>query len=436
MKIKFNQILIGLLSLSYTHAWAQNQDMGLSIGDSLPSFKIPKTIFSDKVLTTEMFKNRLLIIDFWGLGCTTCIESLPKMEKLEEKFGSRLKILPVTYGKENVIRNFWKSNKYTKYLKGCTVVEDTLFSRYFKHKYIPHEVWIYKGKIIGITSLDYVDEYNIRKVLNGEMVEWPLKNDFNKYDMSKPLFTLTQNQSDIPSEQIRSIYAAVGGFRKGVNSPLWLTGGSDIVRDKVEKTVRTYFLNQPILNSYLLCYFKLLKVSDLVAPQPSALFANQISWKVKDKTKYVYEKQLSSYQQNWLIKHGICFEAVYPDTGQKDTEVYRSMILDLDRLLGLKVTMQKNKEEVLILKDSSSPNYKPAISNKGVEYSLYDIFYNFNNWASNPYLFNEVKNLDVVVKLEISSWGDIQGIKKGLEAVGIEVKAEQRIIDKLYFIEN
>jgi len=436
MKSKINIFLIGFLSSVFTQTLgqSQSQSIGLSIGDTLPEFLIPKTIFSNQKTNTKIFKNQLLIIDFWGPGCKTCIESLPKMADLEKKFGSKLRILPVTYGKKKNIYDFWKSNKYTKNLRGSSVVEDTVFNKYFKHMYIPHEVWVNKGKIVGITSLEYVDEYNINKVLMGEPVDWPLKNDFYNYDLKKPLFTINENSLDDQSNI--TYYAAIRGFKHGVNSPLWLTGGSGIVRDPEKKTIRCYFLNQPILNSYLSYWFKLLNVTELMAPQPTALFPNQVSWQVKNRSKYVYEKLDNLYQQNWLIKNGICFESMYADTGQSNKQIYRRIISDLDRILGLKVAMRKSKENVFVLIDNLSANKMDLKSQAGVEYSLYDIFYNFNSQVDNPYMFNETKDGDRIIKLKIKSWKDIEGLKNGLLAAGIELKVESRIVDKLFFEEN
>jgi len=433
MKIYFvsNIILVALLSCNTAIA---QESIGLSVGDSLPIVNIPKVINIKSKISTADYKNQLLIIDFWSTGCGTCVESLPKMEALERQFEGSLKILPVTMEKKEHIITFLKNNKYTRNLKGPFVVEDKFFHNLFKHKYIPHEIWIYKGKIVGITSLDYVDVENIIKVLKSKPMEWPIKNDFYKFDSKKTLFMPDSNQIDIHSTYLE--YVAISDFRAEVNSPIWLTGGSGIIRDTLKKTIRSYFLNQPILNSYLNCFLRTGVFRNLIKPPFNGIQPNQIIWEVSNKSKYIFEKGEGVYQQNWLITNGICFESLQSDIGQNDKQINETIISDLNRLLRLNVRWEKRNEKVLVLKKiavGEVDSIKKEISSE--YYDLHSICYYLNEESENPYVFNESNEKYKKIPLKISSWKNISSVRNALQTAGFDLIEEFRDVDKLIFSE-
>jgi len=439
--------LIVLAFFIMMSARAQKTIAELKPGDQVPDLVIPKIIHADK-RTAKMtdFKDQLLILDFWATNCSNCIEGLPKMEHLQKQFGLKVKILPVTDEPEIAIIKFWNNNKYTKNLKLPSVVEDKILSTYFKHRYNPHEVWIYKGKVIGITAAEYVDAKNISKVLDGEEINWPVKNDYYVFDRNKPLFTPDENQIDTNNTSVK--YAAISDYKEGVNS-IGLSGGSGISRNVNKKTIRSYFLNQPILSSYKWLWMNIIKDDTLVKPLKS-FEPNSVVWEVSNHSKYTYEPEFG-YQQTWIRANGICFESLNPDTGQTDKQVYRSIISDLDGLLGLKVRWEKRKDKVLVLIRTTQED-RVKTKNSGIDPEEHikksgsimrlrdcpfgDLSYQLNQQAGNPYVFDETKyegNVDM--DLNINSWTDIQGLRTSLNLYGFDLKEEEREVDKLIFTE-
>ncbi|MBB6501661.1 FKBP-type peptidyl-prolyl cis-trans isomerase [Pedobacter cryoconitis] len=402
---------------------------GLKIGDQVTAVVIPKIIHAAQA-TARMtdYKDRLLILDFWATNCSGCVAALPRMDSLQKHFGKDVKILPVTYEPSSMVQTFWKNNKYTKHLTLPSVVEDKLLSNYFKHKSIPHEVWIYKGTVIAITDEGYVDANNISRVLGGEKVFFPVKNDYLVFDNSKPLFTTDPKQIDTNNTSLK--YVAISDYKEGVNAE-GLSGGFGVVRNTYNKTIRCFFLNQPIFNSYTYCWSRILAVGAL--HKPSFLITpNQIIWEVGDRSKYMYIK---GYQQDWIRANGICFESVKPDTGQTDQQVYRSIISDLDGLLGLKVRWEKRKENVLVLVKSDHGNKEQDQSVEGKSYRIDNLVYGLNLQEKNPYVFDESKSGEIELKLNISSLADIESVKRELRVHGYQLKEELREVDKFIFSE-
>ena len=77
------------------------QTKSLKIGDSLPeSFWTTalKTVnHPQKTIDLSEDKNKLILIDFWTTWCSACLMNLPKIEALQQKFGNKVKILPVEW---------------------------------------------------------------------------------------------------------------------------------------------------------------------------------------------------------------------------------------------------------------------------------------------------------------------------------------------------
>lgn len=412
----------------------------LTVNDSLPNFLIPVVInpISSKMSTSD-FKEKLLIIDFWSIYCKGCIEALPKLDSLQNKFKDKLQILPVTYEPEALVRGFWTKNKNTKHLSLPSVVEDKLFASYFRHQTIPHEVWVYRGKVIAITTGEYVDESNIRKILSGESINWPIKNDFLSFDgTKKSIFKF--NGDHLPKE-IRSIqYAAISDYKEGVNAE-GLSGGAGIVRDTINKSIRVFFLNQSIYTAYLLNFAKAVSASELIKPSP-IVTPNQVIWEVKNKSKYSYDSR-SSYLAEWIRANGICFESLSPDTGQQERQIAAGTIADLNRLLGLKVRWERRKEKVLILRADQESKLDAKPKNQFVKekhqtplISLSTLTYQLNQQAENPYVFNETGNpANLLLDINVPSWRDISSIRKALLLQGLNLREEERMVDKLIFTE-
>lgn len=439
-----------LLILPFIFVQKLSAQKKLNIGDSLPVFHIQKLLNSDqKNISTANFKDQLLIIDFWSIYCGACVDGLPKMEQLQKEFGQKIKILPVTNEPEKLVKPFWEKNRNTKNLSLPSVVNDTLFHQYFKHLGVPHEVWIYKNKVIAITDAEYVDAANIAKVLNGQEIKWPIKDDFDKFDATKnALFQVNENQINLKNTSIQ--YAAISDYNDRINSKTAFAGGSGVIRNKIKKTLRVFYLNYPIYSLYYLNLNKFVDPDSLNTPSKSGNEPNGILWEVADPGKYQYQTGLG-YQAEWIRKNGICFESTYPDTGQTDLEIAKSVLYDLDHLLGLQVRWEKRKEKVYLLQriDKNIPikskgrlnNSESYMSTVGDLHQFRDtplstLIYRLNQETKNPYVFDQSDYKDRVdLSLQFSSWTDIPAIKKALQPYGLDLKEEYQIVDKLVFKE-
>lgn len=458
MKRKINKcLLFGCTLLISVACYAQKRKIidrpapfiksipDLKVGDELPDFKIEKMINGVKrSMQTAEFRDRLLILDFWDTACGSCIAAMPKMGRLQQIFGSKVSILAVTWEEEQKIREFWKQNSYTRDVKLPGVVEDSVLHSYFRHRYVPHEIWVYKGKVIGITDGEHVDEKNIRAVLEGGKPSLPLKYDYYlAYDQSKPVFSINPGQLDQKNTPLR--YAAIRGYRPGLFASGW-TSGMDIVRDSVNRTVRAYFLNAPIWMAYFMYLQNTYKRAGLLTPDMLPK-PNGTLWEVADRGRYRYkirdEAKAQGYTQDWMIDNSICFEGWYPDKGQSDEQVYAAVIQDMNRLLGLNVRLERRREKVYVIIDlnqGGSVSQKKTQEIKG-GVNLYELEDHWNNQEDYPYLFEESKKegkYKSIIKMNIDTTGmlgRILELKSQLAVYGLELREEERLVDRIVFSE-
>lgn len=423
-----SKVLILHLLLFFS-ANAQSISKNMLVGDTVSDGLIKNIInYKSKFAKISDYKHNLLILDFWSTVCTSCIASFPKMDSLQSKFGKRIQIFPVTTESESVIGHFWKTNQYARKTKLPCIVEDVILNSYFKHTGVPHEVWIYKGKVIAITDDQYVDRNNIQKVLDGSLINWPVKNDFIVYDKNKSLFQIDNNQIDTSDRKIES--SCISGFIENLRSSSSPTSG--IIRNKEMKNIRSFIINTPILNAFLMCWNNIILTSSLIIPS-QIITPNQIVWEVDNRKKYQYRK-MYGYQQQWLRDQAICFESISPDTGQNDKKVYKKIISDLNSLLGLNVRWEKRNNLTYTLMQKKS--ISALDGKKGKKYWLSNIIYQLNQQDSNPYFFmDDNKIVDRQVIVDINSWTDINSVMKALLPYGYSFEKEIKKVDKFVFSE-
>ena len=63
------------------------------IGKSLPAFSLPDA--SGKTVSLTSFPGKYVLLDFWGTWCVPCIQGIPELKSVHEKYKSRLAIISI-----------------------------------------------------------------------------------------------------------------------------------------------------------------------------------------------------------------------------------------------------------------------------------------------------------------------------------------------------
>jgi peroxiredoxin len=81
-------------------------------GKSLPEINYKD--LEGKKYDSETIKGKMLVLDFWFIGCTACVAEMPELNKLKALFSNKKDILfaAIAFDKENALREFMKKTDF------------------------------------------------------------------------------------------------------------------------------------------------------------------------------------------------------------------------------------------------------------------------------------------------------------------------------------
>src|ERR1035437_2966064 len=137
-----------------------------------------KSIQGEKLVDYDLIKqvkNKVVILEFWETWCGPCIQGMPHLKDLKNKFPNDLQIICVSSDDFKKTVNYIKENQYP-----FDYVYDAKkqLSSVFPHSSIPHTVVIdKKGKIKAETFPAYLTEEIIKNLISSDSIDVPFKNN-------------------------------------------------------------------------------------------------------------------------------------------------------------------------------------------------------------------------------------------------------------------
>jgi len=393
----------------------------LKIGDQVPDILIDNIINNDKrSIRTSDYKDKLLVLDFWDTTCSVCIASMPKLDSLQRVFADKMKLLSVTWMAEDDVAHFFKTNRFLNEQKTlvhrASVVDDQILRTYFRHQASPHIVWIYKGKVAAITDMAFVNADNIKTILEGKPIDWPLKND--AFDPTSPFLSLNALAEGGANSPFFG-YSVLTGQTTTVSTSV---GGINYIQDTVLNRSRIATFNQSIFHTY-----QLLLVNTRLDPPTYVISPGRIFLDVKDPSRFLYKEEFGN-QVDWNKKNLICYEKVKQGLVDK-TFIAKEAVEDLNNRLGIKGSYQMRKVNCLVFVKTDKPVTDTLAPEEGGAIIPFIIIMSLDITQRYPPAIDET-GFTGGLNLQPSD-GTIIGLRKEMQRHGLDLIEAEREIEIL-----
>jgi thiol-disulfide isomerase/thioredoxin len=386
----------------------------LQIGDSIPDalWNIPLQMVKagqegSTTVTLDDYKGKLIILDFWATWCGSCIAAFPKIKQLQLDFSAHMQTIPVTYQPKDKISAFFHNNPNAKDLAG-SIVQDSVISRYFPHRLIPHYVWIYNGRVEAITDGFELTSKNIQALITQERKIVRVKSDLD-FDRSKPF----DANAAIGIENLtlyRSIFAK---YINGVGSSFGITSHKD------GKQKRLYIVNGKILDFY-----------NFAVDNPNR---RRIVLEVKDTSRYLAEPEVLATPA-WAKANLFCYELIFP-ADLNDKRLRTLVLNDINRYLGLHGRMERRNVDCYVIQSDpalssnslGNPSDKEEIA-LTIDQLINRFSFQLAGFPTKPILISDVEN-DRLLSLTANSIETLTALKAALRPYGLKIIKDQRVLE-------
>ena len=331
-------LILIILAVSTLSAWAQYTNLDLSqalkLGDPLADFPKSQIInYNSSTFDYAKSKGKLLLLDFFNTRCSSCIAKMPTMEKIQKEMKGQLEVVMVTYEDKTTMEKFYKSNKYLKEhnCKLPTIVSDTSLIKLFPYNTVSHVVWVFDHQIKAISHPDYVNQENIMKVIKGEAVEIPVKNDFEVVEIQRIGGLVDATEVGLIGQVMLSAY-----------NPKLTLNGLKIEYDSITGLETAYINNVSIIGAFT-------SARSVIKEPTYFLIKDRYEWHVKDSLAYEYFESETNPYRLWAEKNAICYKRV-SKRKLSDSTWAKLVMRDIADFLHIEVSWEIRKKPCLVIK--------------------------------------------------------------------------------------
>lgn len=428
-------LLILQLLFSPLHAQRQQERFRpLSVGESFPDLLIENILNSTQsTIDLSKQKDKLLIIDFFATWCGSCIAALPKLDTLQSELNKEATMLVVSYQESAIISDFLSKRLKTLNIGLPFVAGDTILTKLFPHRILPHTVWIYKGKVRAITHAGQVTRENIRALMHEDLFTLPVKKDIMDYDKKERL--LAYDNGGTASDLL--IQSSIIRYLPGISS------GAGVVEEADNNLMRLVYTNTSILNLYAAIF-------------PEAA-SNRVVLEVKNRQCFILDDPQN--WELWGIDNCFTYEVIYRKDIAKEM-VKKKMLQDFNWYFGLSAIFETRLVDCWILSLETKANKLLATTGRPAEVELFSketsLKYMYNtplprlvkalNYQTparkiRPIVVDEtnyLKNIDIElpIKTPLTRLENFEELSKALLPYGLKLTKGKRLLKVLVIRDN
>lgn len=394
----------------------------LKIGDEIPE-EVWKTTLQvvnspEKTINLDKDRDKLILLDFWNTWCSACLKGFPKMEKLQQQYGDRLKILAVSSQDRAELEKFFASKNGQRYKGISSVSGDLLFKKLFPYVAVPFIVWIKDGKLLNTTDGAQVNEDSIAEVLKGESAALQT---VLQVDRSRPLMLAEQFDLEKGTALMNYVLLSQGRMRA-------IAPGSGFHRQGTVVYGRQ-FTNMPLLRIYRGIAYEIFETLG------QHFSAKRLINLLKDPSAITITDTDSPDAVGRKLYN---FEFIVPPA--KAATIYPHMLSALNSYSGYTGTVETKQQKCLVI-SNVPPSEKRVNStarkrNKGPMQPLADLIADLNELQNSlPPIIDE-SGFKGTVEAEANTAGTIEALKRILREAGLDVTETERDLLMLVLKDN
>lgn len=462
MKIFKNIVLVLVLSQSicaklYAQLNLTSDLKVLAIGDSIDLNVFPIKVLEETVTDEHLgkYKGKWLIIDFWATYCQACINSLPNLQAIQDKYGENIQVLLVTSEDEARIKRTLERSEVLKntIIRLPFLVQNKSLKQVFPHVTIPHAVIIDpEGTVHAITHSSEISDSNIKKLILGELVNFLVKDDFNENSR--------QDTDEVGVGKKSNLMWESRLLKQGI-------GHGRITRYEIQPFVRSVDFQLTPIDLFYQAYsfFKhgflgpINSKRVLVEVMDSLSYMQYANKELKPlaffpkKFPYLHYANRHEYDLDNMFSYHLKLP-----NGISDNEVFEIVMEDLNRYFPIKGKVEKREVPVWVIRATNSA-YKKLNSEKADERHIFtndslgvinkpiERFFNLLKYFVDAEPFIDETGIeypiDLVIDFHDSPWRDPRNglvtnspldreiLKNALEAKGLTMTLENREVEVL-----
>lgn len=332
--------------LSSLGSWAQEKLLNVDVGDETPDI-ILYDIHDRSESTIELRKlsnEKLVILDFWATYCGACLAAMPRIDSIARERPDQIEVITVTkQDKELVMEFFEKRKQRGDYVhRSPKLFGDTILSKLFPHRFIPHYVWMKDGKVIALT--ERVTREAVQQALLEGETKLRKKVDITVIPWDKNQKSLLQHLQDIDSLDMDAwthYSLLTTGYLEKVGPRM---GYTQVHLDSIN-LVRFTGAHIPLARLYRIAYGR------------SKWYVNDAGFEIRSGSSFFATEGLTGMRVvDWLGDHGVSYETIV----NKETDLFAKMASDLKEAFPqFRAYIEKTRDTCLVLEVFDEKPQKP-----------------------------------------------------------------------------
>ena len=396
----------------------------LKVGDRMPAYIFPSFVnLNQKLIDTKIFRGKYLLLDFWSTGCSSCIDAFPHTQEMQNRLKDNLQIILVNDWKGDsrsaVLRTIERIEKRTGLkISMPSTIYDKKLDDYFPHKVEGLQVILNtEGKIIAITGPESITEDNLKKLIKGEKIDFPIRDDF--WDWNAPFVA---NKIVNPTKNIL-VNSSLTGY-----SPIARYGSK---RDKNGVNFGQTLTNYALIDLYREAYIEFFKTEPTLIYNTNDSIIKQVDV-LKDHTKafsydvqfqpgkFSMEKYRSSLQKD--------LDLLFKFSFKKTRQILPCLIIRTNPKVNSSYTTHDKWENNLGYIKEATANGVTIYSYKTSSWSISYLFWNLTGSLKIIDETTDKHDLDIEFPKNFD-FTNFEKIKSFLHEKGIDLTVENRELD-------